>query len=240
MPNTNSLTPADLLALRKKLCDTPAIEYNPWGGERPLTTLEVVAMLKDEITAMRNKGYRVVQIAELLTSNGFNISDSVLYDAMRKLDCSLSRQKVPIAQFLSAHLARAAGAEVGAARSDESVVDYAAKASTQASHKTRKLAPLEAKTKLGPDLVKIQPKARQLLGKLKPTEAVVFKEVLNQLRRGNQLITLDAQTSDAGKIFVEMGLLRPIKQQGEHAYEVPFEIAHVGNNSRRAAAYRGD
>jgi hypothetical protein len=122
----------------------------------------------------------------------------------------------------------------------QALVRSSANAASKSSRKARTLSALKPQAKSGPDLIKIQPKAQKLLKKLKPAEAMVFKEVLNQLRRGNQHIQLDAQTSDAGKIFAEVGLLRPIKQQGAHAYEVPFEIAHVCDTSRRATPYRGD
>lgn len=224
MPTKHSLSVLQLLELGQNIRDLPPVEYDPWNSKRPPTRLETVGMLKDDITAMREKGYSVAQIAEYLTANGLTISANGLYDAMRRLKCSLTRKPVPLAQLLLDRLAAPGAAPVSEA------VDAVPVA--QSKRKAHCPPRCESVSRTDPalqrvDRIAILPRAQRLLKKLKASEAVVFKEALHQLEHGKQFIELDPETVDAGQLLTALGLLRPVKEQGSYAFEVPYEMAHI-------------
>lgn len=64
---TNSLTAADVQAIAEKL---DQLEEKP----RPLSTREIVNMLKPKVAALRGKGYSFDEIAAELTKHGVKIS----------------------------------------------------------------------------------------------------------------------------------------------------------------------
>ncbi|WP_155856330.1 hypothetical protein [Acidiphilium cryptum] len=63
----NSLTAADVQAIAEKL---DQLEEKP----RPLSTREIINMLKPKVAALRAKGYSFDEIAAELTKNGIKIS----------------------------------------------------------------------------------------------------------------------------------------------------------------------
>lgn len=218
-------TQQKLLALKQLLRDIQPVQYNPWSSERPLTRLEMIGLLKDEIAAMRDKGYRVAQIAEFLSDNGVGISAAGLYESMRKLGSPLRRERVPLAQRLRDCSGQAdvecmlGGAAPGSVSEPGSM---GGRALGRAS-----VSPIDYQEEDAPARIVILPKAQRLFKKLKSSEAVVFKEVLSQLQHGKQSIQLNAQTNDIGQRLTVLGLLRQSEAQGAYMYQVPYEVAHV-------------
>ncbi|NHZ33472.1 hypothetical protein [Massilia rubra] len=232
MSSNYSFTPQKIAELAHQIREAPPVQYDPWKGERPRTRLEMVAMLKDDIASMRDKGYSVTKIAGFLGDCGFPISAIGLYDAMRKLECSLARPYVPLAQRLLQSLASGDSdrqpAVPGSAVASDLKAQPRAMRLQRGAHAAMSTAPVEP----GPQRIAIQPSAQRLLKKLKPSEACVFTEALGQLRPGQQIIRLDAHTADAGKSLAAIGLLRAVKDQGNNAYEVPFEMARIETGKR--------
>lgn len=229
----NSLTPVALAALSKKLREVPVVEYDPLNGERPLTRLEAVALLKDDIVAMRDKGYRVVAIAEFLSDSGLKISATALYATMCRLNCSLTRPRVSIARLIAAHVRATDAGKKEVLRTDIGLSRTVRETEPQVHH-------VDQQRSYGPSMVKIQPKARRLLEKLQPGDAAVFTQLLTQLKRGNQCVEFDLQLADRGAKLVALGLLRRVPNRTDNSYEVPFEIARIGPIAKREAVYRGD
>ncbi|TFW35287.1 hypothetical protein [Massilia horti] len=228
----HSFTLEKLLELGQQLRNVPRIEYTPWSGERPLTRLEMVGLLKNDISAMRDKGYRVTQIVELLNDNGFKISEAGLYDAMRDLGCSLRREPVPLAQRLRQCLAQPDVDSLLAGALATPVTKSGSIAGRSLHRASENL--IDHRGEATPARIAILPKAQRLLKKLKSSEAIVFKEALNQLRPGQQYIELNPQTNDIGQKLAVLGLFNPVEERGDYTYEVPYEIAHVEIAKRRS------
>lgn len=233
MSSTKSLTPMALSALGQKLREAPPIKYDPFSGERALTRLESVALLRDDIMAMRDKGYRVVEVAEFLSKNGLRISAAALYATMCRLNCSLARPHVSVAHLITAHLEAAGAAPTQLPLADIGSSDTISAAKIQARA-------VERQKSIGPDMVKIQLKAQKLLKNLKPREVAIFHQLLTQLTRGSQCVELNAQLADSGAKLMELGLLRKFGNTTDHSYEVPFDVARIGPIAKLETSYRGD
>jgi hypothetical protein len=221
---TNAFTLEKLRDLSQRIRNVPVVDYDPWKSERPLTRLEMVALIKDEIAGMRDKGYRVVEIAEFLNANGFTISAAWLYEAMRELGCSLRRAPVPVAMRLRKHLAHQ--------EFDTACVTTASRESAANGHLDGTSRPSQVMR------LTMLPKAQRRLDKLHASVATVFKQGILQLQYGVQRVHLAPETGDAVQILMQAGLLNPILGHGDGVFEVPYEMAHVQTSRPRTCAGR--
>lgn len=74
MTQNTLLTMQSVEAIRKALKEAPP----PDPAKRQVTKQEAVAELREEITALRNKGYALEDIAELLKGGGLDITPPTL------------------------------------------------------------------------------------------------------------------------------------------------------------------
>jgi hypothetical protein len=207
----NLPTLEQMTALQQIMRDVPAVENDPWRRTRPPARIELVAMLKDEIIAMRDKGYTVAQIAQFMSEHGFKVKSDHLYSAMNALGFSLSRARQPIARKL--------------------------RESMQAVGKDKNTAPATPVLNI-PEKLQINPKATKILKTINPSDARLFREALDQLVPGSQRVRFNRETSKGARSLVQAGLLRPVPRGGGYIYEVPPDLAHIGKVERGVGALR--
>lgn len=90
MGSAKNRTLEDAEKLAEKLRSLPAVE----NKKRPLSKQEEVALLKDEIKALQERGYTLDMICEILNSDGLNIATPTLKSYLnRAKDTNIKNKK---------------------------------------------------------------------------------------------------------------------------------------------------
>ena len=88
MKERQRYTQEEVQRLAEKMRQMPKVDQ-----KKDLTKSEAVKLLIKDIQAMRTRGYTLKDIAELWTSNDFNISESVLKSYMRRSGATSKKAK---------------------------------------------------------------------------------------------------------------------------------------------------
>jgi hypothetical protein len=220
----SSVNQTDIEAFHRLVCDSPANPLKPWQRTKRPTKTKFVASIAADVIQMRHKGYSTEEIAQLISTHLFEISPDELRALLNYIGVSL---RTSLAAFCTVDPIEREACQDNRGQTDLMQRPQQAREPTLDK---------DASVPGFSEVLLLGKAAKTKVQKLAPTDAALFRQMVDALEPGRQTIRIPDGLDHVARNLVAAGLLRVHAAVDSGVYEIPETVARIVLVPREARA----